>query len=659
MIRYAPFAFVLSLAALGALLGFSCSKHQEESGADKTSQINPLSGDNQNGKPDKKDEPAFPNIVPYLQCIPSAVDGQGKAVLTSSSNPKVIGSYNSFKITYTAGEAGIAPMGYLLLQVSPWWGWSQPQTLNSARPGYTTVEKSFDDDSFRISTLRMNRILVYSWKRGIKPGETVTFNYGPARVDKFAEQEELFQIFVDGDGDGHCACVKNTPSISILAAPPTTLIVNAQSRASPGEKVKVTACPVDPLGNWATFPEGIYEFFLTNGDKEKIKGSMVKTRAENGDKIISAEFTIPMEGFFFFRVEGPERLIGVSDVLFSQKGNPKLNLYFGDIHGHSRLSDGTGTPEDYYRYARDLSGLDIASLTDHSDYGTIQIEGEPWERIKKAANDANQPGEFVTFSAFEWTNWVYGHRNVYYRDGDGPIFRSFDEHSDIPQELWKLLEPYEAMTIAHHVGGGPIRTDWSIPPGPMEWLVEVSSIHGSSEYYRGERCIYKPVEGAFVRDALSKGYHLGIIASGDTHDGHPGKRSVGSIINGIVGIYSTELTRNAVWDAFKRRQVYGTSGPKIILFFRVCDSPMGSEVEWAKEKGAVPIAVMAVACDKIKAVEIVRNNQTVFSEKGKGVSGQFLIEDTKPVKGESWYYARVVQEDGEMAWSSPVWVTVK
>jgi hypothetical protein len=25
----------------------------------------------------------------------------------------------------------------------------------------------------------------------------------------------------------------------------------------------------------------------------------------------------------------------------------------------------------------------------------------------------------------------------------------------------------------------------------------------------------------------------------------------------------------------------------------------------------------------------------------------------------SWYYARVVQEDGQMAWSSPVWVTVE
>jgi hypothetical protein len=167
------------------------------------------------------------------------------------------------------------------------------------------------------------------------------------------------------------------------------------------------------------------------------------------------------------------------------------------------------------------------------------------------------------------------------------------------------------------------------------------------------------VEGRFVRDALSLGYKLGIIASGDTHDGHPGKRSMGAVVTGILGVYAPELTREAIWEAFKRRQVYGTSGPKIIIFFRVANSPMGSEVNWPAEKGTIPIALRTVTCDAIAALEIVRNNEVVLRHEPEesGVFAQFLVEDTEPVKGTSWYYARVVQKDGNMAWSSPVWVT--
>jgi hypothetical protein len=284
------------------------------------------------------------------------------------------------------------------------------------------------------------------------------------------------------------------------------------------------------------------------------------------------------------------------------------------------------------------------------------IKGKIWNRIKKAANNAYEPGRFVTFLGFEWSNLAYGHRNVYYLDGNGPVFRSIDTESNTPQKLWDLLESHEAMTIAHHPGGGPTATDWDIKPGPKEWLVEISSIHGTSEYYGGEAGIYHPVKGAFVRDALMRGYRLGIIASGDLHDGHPGQLTVGATISGLLGVYSPELTREAVWEAFKRRHVYATSGPKIILDFRVADSPMGSEIEWSTSMGPVPLAVRAIGCDKIVSVEIIRNGEKIFEKKTEGVSVHYLLKDPQPEPGTSWYYARVLQKDGNMAWSSPVWV---
>ena len=604
----------------------------------------------------KNEREWVPEIVPYLDSHPSKIDGQGTATL-SPPGPFPVGSRQNFTITFTVGEAGITPRGFILLQVSPWWGWSEPQTLYPGREGYTTVTSSPAPSSLKAKTLPLDRILVYALGRGFAPGQVIIFKYDNARIDRFAEAKELFQIFVDADGDGHSACIKDPPHLRTLAREAARLNVVSPSQVVPDQKIKVRAAPLDQANNWSTFPAGKYRLSVSRDSGTASEEKIIP--APEGEKNIDFEYRIRGEGVYFFEIKGPLGLSGRSNVTFCRPGRRKLNLYFGDIHGHSRQSDGTGTPEDYYRYARLVSGLEIAALTDHAAYGTIPIKGRVWDRIKKAANDAYLPHHFVTLVGFEWTNWKYGHRNVYYRGGDGPIFRSIDPASDTPRKLWELLVPYRAMTIAHHVGGGPIGTDWSIPPGSKERLVEISSIHGSSEYYGCPGCIYRPVKGDFVRDALGRGYRLGIIGSGDNHDGHPGQRTVGTWTTGIMGVYCSELTRESVWDALWRRQVYGTSGPKIILNFRVADSPMGSEVKWPASGGGVPIAVRAVACDRIDYLEIIRNGESFYREEGRDFVQQVVIEDSNPPPGTSWYYARVVQKDGNMAWSSPVWVTIE
>ena len=655
-------------------------------------------------------ERPVPYVVPYLDIVPSDIDGQGTAVATPST-PLPIGIPADFEIAFTVGEAGIDAAGFVMLQISPWWGWSQPQTGYPGATGYTRVEIA-SGEPFDLHVLPLQRVVVAPGKDGFASGEKIVFHYF-GRVDKFAESEELLQFFVDADGDGHSACIAAPPIVRTLARAPVQLVVNSPSQVQPGDEIEVRAAAVDALGNWAELPSGTYTLKPTRGDKflgesagespdepsdksssepsgkpsgkptkkpndepgdKSPENSPSKTSSESaddsmseqeiefagGEKTISFKYALADEGIYFFKLEGPSDLAGRSNVTLCQESVPRLNLYFGDIHGHTRISDGTGTPEDYYRFAREVSGLDIAALTDHADYGNIPVKGAVWERFKKAANDAYEPGRFTTFLGFEWTNWVSGHRDVYYRDGDGPVFRSIDPDTNTPEKIWKILEPFEAMTVAHHVGGGPIATDWNIKPDPAkEWLVEICSIHGSSEFYGGEAMIYNPKQGAFVRDALARGYKLGIIASGDTHDGHPGRRSVGAAVNGIVAVYSPELTREGVWEAFKNRQVYGTSGPKIILNFRVADSPMGSEVKWTASKGALPIAVRIVACDDIEVIEIIRNGVPVFGVRGNGVFAQFLMQDPEPLAGESWYYVRVVQKDGNMAWSSPVWVSVE
>ena len=88
---------------------------------------------------------------------------------------------------------------------------------------------------------------------------------------------------------------------------------------------------------------------------------------------------------------------------------PEYNIYFGELHGHSCLSDGRPQPDEYYRHLRDVAKFDFGTLTDHTHGGVGKetLLGDKFELLRRAAIKYNDPGRFSTILAYEIECYPY------------------------------------------------------------------------------------------------------------------------------------------------------------------------------------------------------------------------------------------------------------
>ena len=369
-----------------------------------------------------------------------------------------------------------------------------------------------------------------------------------------------------------------------------------------------------------------------------------------------------------------------------------LNLYWGDLHCHVRErrrdrassgSLGAGGPwtlDEVYAYGREDSRLDFVAVTDHD----VTLSPQEWEDTMAAAARWTEPGRFVAFLGYEWSHVSgepssdYGHRNVIYRRTEGPMLSCGDERYHSAPKLWRALKDCssvnDVIVIPHHPARAASGIWWNHDhwDAELERLVEVYSLWGSSEkagppfeiHYleqhsptgRGE------APGHFVQDGLAKGHRFGIVAGSESHDGRPGNpiyhgpHRCGVDVcyrGGIQGTYASSLTRGDLFAAFRGRRCFGTTGAKIRLEFTLNSVLMGGEAAAAEER---QFAVAVAGTDALASVEVVRNNKEVHRESPSDSRVEFTWRDSRALGDVDYYYVRVTQRDGNMAWSSPIWV---
>lgn len=556
--------------------------------------------------------------------------------------------------------------------------WTYPQVNDSNQRGFVKVRSSNPATNILLakrSRLPFNYNITATFT-GAPPttGDTITFTYGDtsesprglATSNVHATSYE-FRILADKRGTNSWNIIMPIPSIRVIPNPAKHFQITVPSFLTVEDSVSAVFVALDEYNNIDTEYTGILNVSCFGGSDCGTQNTVEFDSTDSGRIVV-----------YFESGEGNHQLLAKDFFNTEHFSNPYIvstapheyNLYWGDIQNHTNISDGNGTIEDFYNYAKNVANLDFIALTDHDHtYGVNYLTPEVWEKIREFAKVHNSDGKFVSFLGWEWTNESRGHKHIIYPGDDGEPYnyRSFP----LPSDLWSALEGERALTISHHIAWGGRKVDWSFRNDNFQRVVEIYSQHGANEFLLNpldHRIATGRAPGHYVRDALAMGHKLGIIASSDGHFGYPGNGWMwaptaldsSSRATGFTGIYADTLTRESLFEALVDRRVFGTTDHRTIVEFKVNGKWMGSEIQ----SDSIPlISGTVLSHTPIKNVEIVKFNGknyeiTALDLDGAGLSFDFSYRDSLYVRS-SFYYLRVTSvgnANDRFAWSSPVWV---
>jgi len=599
--------------------------------------------------------------------------------LHGSVEPEVVeaASGHTFTVTLKVGpELTIPTGGHITMEVPATWDTylgncfrralqtvGNREQIKAGYGAFTDVECSNPGVELELAGSR-GRILdlvdVVVTKGEIVPGDEIRIIMGPkdgnlVQVQKHA-QKAILATGVDLKGDGVYRRAATHPTVEVVGAYPDRFRIFAPAIVELDQDFQVKVLPVDIYSyNPATRYKGQARIF-TDNDVHIPDRLNIDTETDPKGASVGARISSP----------GAHSITVLdADTGISGRSNPIVadflhdrQVYFGEMHSQMWYSMGTGTTTEFFEWGRDNAGLDFCAPANHYNW-RFEVTDEIWQDLVDTCNKFNEPGQFITLISYEWGGIRgSGHKNIYYREDYGEFAYWYRGEHDSPETLWKSLEGRDVLTVPHHP---KTWIDWNYRDDEHQRLVEICSKWDISEE-AGPRS---------VQGALAMGHRLGFIGGTDSHYGLANQGSYH--VNdgtGLACVMATEHTRDAIWQALYERRCYATTGQRIVLDFSMNGHPMGTDVSVKlNEMGPRTFLLRIFGTYRIDLVEIVRNNQVVFSVKpGKDTwEGEWTDSDSLlPIAFEPtfsydspfvFYYMRVTQGNRQKAWASPIWLT--
>ncbi|MDA1022608.1 MAG: DUF3604 domain-containing protein [Proteobacteria bacterium] len=498
----------------------------------------------------------------------------GSAVVSPNGGFEA-GSYQEFKVTYTAGKFGIDDSGSIKLVFRFASDMGRPQMTDPEAANYVTVEASngavlavhFDGKQ---NIRPWDKTIYIKVIRGfLRKGDQIVIRLGDRRqgspgirLQTFCEETFEFRIIVDAIATYNYVELPEQPIISIVPGPPVLWKAILPTQRKAGSVFRLCLKGEDAWGN----PSDQGEQTFRVRANMPIKGLPEDVHFLKGAfSVIVPGLSCDAQGDLVIELLDDGDMVAARSNPLRISGSGDLLPFWGDLHGQSEETIGTNSARAFFEFARDKAYLDVCCHQGND----FQITKDFWAHLNELTAEFNVDGEFISFPGYEWSGntGMGGDRNVLFMEEGRQIHRSshalIDDMSDEQTDAHTAADLFDALadedcTVFAHIGGRYADIKMA-HDDRLERAVEVHSAWGTFEW--------------LIHDAFEQGYRVGIVSNSDGHKGrpgasHPGATSFGSY-GGLTCMLAPALTRTGIMDALRRRHHYGTTGCRMVLDTRV------------------------------------------------------------------------------------------
>jgi len=357
--------------------------------------------------------------------------------------------------------------------------------------------------------------------------------------------------------------------------------------------------------------------------------------------------------------------------------------YWGTFHNEFARYDATENIESCLRHARDEKSYQFFSSSSFEN--EEETSSNHWRGIGSYIAEFNEDNRFITFLGMQWlgTPGEEGLREFIYLKDNRALLRRKESKSNNLQKIYKSHTPKEFFSIPSFTMGSKTLYNFEKFTPEYERVVEIYNVWGCSECTKAEgnlrpiipkskKGIKEKADGS-IRKALNSNHRFGFVSGGYDNRSIFNELLDGSQTQytpGLTAILSASHTREGILHAIFKRSCYATTGPRIIVGFQVAGSPIGSELTTKTKLGLIynrHISGYVVGTAPIEEVLIIRNGKPFHAFHPKGDTFEFTFDDDELLKKIIlktkkdrppfiYYYMRVLQDDGHIAWASPIWI---
>lgn len=518
-----------------------------------------------------------PNIIPehlmgevWPSVQPGRTRGDLGSVRIEPSEPARVRSMQTYRLVYTVGRFGLDDTGGLKVVQRFTHDGGDWQITDPGAMNHVTASASngvlLDIEIERSGHQRpWERSMCITVRKGhLRQGDTIVIVLGDRskggpglRMPTFCESAHEFRVLVDPCATRQFMPLRERPAIEILPGEQHAWRAILPTLRKPGAKFPLTLRADDLWGNPSDLVEGNFGLAAT-GPLDGLPERIEFRRGQRALRIAGLTAT----GAGVIRValsDDAGNVLVRSNPLVVREG--VLEAFWGDLHGQSGETVGVNPIREYFTFGRDLAALDVMG----HQANDFQIKAAFWDEINTVTAELHQPGLFVTFPGYEWSGNTPtgGDHNVFFRHEGRPIVRSshamLEDRSDLDCDANTTTELFDALSgedcvVYAHVGGRPANIA-QCDGAALRTAVEIHSDWGTFEW--------------IMADSFDLGYRHGLVCNSDGHKGrpgasHPGASSFGAF-GGLTCFLASELTRDGIFDAMRRRHHYGTTGGRLHL----------------------------------------------------------------------------------------------